>query len=1288
MKKQKKTKNKIITMAMATIIPLSTAGLVCTIAPNHIANASSVSNKYSTGQIKTVSMSNGSFNSSSSTYTLSTSLTGWTGQLNDKRTTAGIINTGNNFQQYMSDTYHLANNPLAKGSDKHILMVNSKTANSKPQETSKQGYKSSSINLDANSYYSFQVSFKNDTNYNSYTDYIERGNKIEEGDFSIEGSTFNANGKGFDIEKPSYISFSYKSLKNIYLQKALTLNESLKITNIIEDVQFFYEDDNFVGFIHEDTNTPIYISKQYVKEIEDESNNKIFNIEPDDSTGISTFTCSLRYNPSTKKYDVPINTPIYTTTTAYTSLNDFTFGSVYLDGLKDEDGKPVEAQFLKVSSKEWVTFYFFVATGNEAQSVNFNLWLGTKTIGSSGVAFFDDCQISQYSENEFWKAYQNFYDKNYIQNSQDGTLQPQNCTQLVDLRTNKNLSFPEHNFNFEKDISENKTSLKNWTLSGNGNGQVFDTKSPQYFKSRTGYDYVGSTLTCEVVLNGEKIELLNENKNVLALWTENNTAKVTSENVDIQANEIYKIKAYYKVSELKNGNAYIFVKENDSVIKNTYNLTEEQYTLANEVTSNALSSNSDNELNNKYNTVEFFVKGGAHFNSSINISLGLGKSDETSTGCVLFDNITIEKATTEEFKNATNKIELDTKSGTQSVLNGNFRNVVIENNATAPYNAENWTIENENDAWHFGGIVNTGKEHYNSFFEKYKETAKNTSDRNNPYYWASYTNPKDVNGNEEPNNVMMLANITKTWQTLKSDNFSLNANSIYKLSFNYKTFNSDIDLSKVKVIIRGKDGFKLYESEALTTRNAWGSYEIYFKTLEKGATEASIEIQLGNKDEKIQGFAYFDNFLLTSDVKIPENKDVPVIDMTNYYLNLPTNNIPNKLNEINADATPGYKGTRLSGENDISGGIVKSEAFTENSQFYIENETDKNVFFINIQGKGSYSLQSNFAIDLEADKYYTLTFKLKTHFNDKNLDKDKKYNYGVTAGLTGFKYMTELKSNDAYETFTIHFKPKEATSSNLYIALVCDTDETMGAVAIYDLEFQDSTEDEYNAAKTIIENGNYSLNKDKVFIAEKESTDDSETPPDDSDKDDNTENNSAGFDWLYIPTLITALAIVIAIAGYFMRKVKIKKIEIKRKESYDRKTSLNVDLIKEKANKERTNEANEIKDTIAKFEKELANLETAHKQKVVALRAKDKDAVSKETDKEFKQFAQKRTVIAEKIDSLNKQLEEINSPEHLLNLERKIYAQEEMKKKELERESKKLNKQIAKDNKEKDKKSK
>ena len=136
----------------------------------------------------------------------------------------------------------------------------------------------------------------------------------------------------------------------------------------------------------------------------------------------------------------------------------------------------------------------------------------------------------------------------------------------------------------------------------------------------------------------------------------------------------------------------------------------------------------------------------------------------------------------------------------------------------------------------------------------------------------------------------------------------------------------------------------------------------------------------------------------------------------------------------------------------------------------------------------------------------------------------------------------------------------------------------------------------------------------------------------------------------------------------------MSEFERKKKESYDRAKSLIIDRIKGIARKQRDAEANEIKTKISSFETELAALEKEHKSRVLALREKDQGVVSKETDREFKTFAQKRTLISEKLSSLNRQLEDNQSPEYLLSLERQIYAKEEMKARQLYKESKKENK--------------
>lgn len=1273
----------------ALVLPLSASGLVYSLSDFSVAKAeSNTTTNYYSGYMKEVGLTNNNFNSSTSTYSISTSLSGWTGQLNDKRTTAGIINTGNSFQNYMTGTYYLSNNPLAKASDKNILMINSKTESSKNNMTARQGYKSSSINMDANSFYSFQVSFKSDTNYESYTTYVEKGQIDDK--INISKATFE--NKGFD----EYISFTYKS-KQYYLHKTLT--SDVVLAEKLNDVSFFYEDEEYVGFMHNDR--AVYTAKANVETEnvnEEEQNNIKLNAQ--------LFTCSINFDNANSRYTVESGTKYFTTKTEYTSLNDYVFGSLYLDGLKDENGDPVQAQYAKVTSKEWVTFYFFVATGNESQTVTLDLWLGTNKTGneSSGVVYFDDCHVYQYSENTFWKTYQSYIGKNYTQevtNSQGHTsIETYNCSNIFDLRNKNTIEYPTNNFDFEEGVfNDDISSLKNWKKSGSGEAQVFNSKAPEYFKKTTGYDFVGSNLSCEAVIEGEKV-VITPNNHVLGLWAKNEFVNVKSNDISINANEIYKVKAYYKIAENTNGNVYMFVEENDNVL-NAYNLTDKQYTLTGQTPSAGVTSNGSSDVTNNYGILEFYIKGGALYNSSVNISLGLGKSDETATGCVVFDDITIEKATTEKYDSATNKVELDTKSGTTSVANGNFNKVTIEANQTYPQKAQDWTLTN-GDGILFGGVVSTEKSQYDKYVAEYNRL-KNEGVENidNPYYWATYSNPLNSNNsNTEPDNIMMMANLNKSWQKMQSANMSLSANNTYKLNFKYKTTNISNTKSNIKITLYGEDGFKLFESQQLSTNGQWKDFAIYLKSF-AGASEIYMVVDFGNADEKTEGFAYFDNFELnTIDNSVYQGKvetaegngDVfSIVDMSNFYLNLPTNDITT---DLSTTQTPAYTGSVVSNNdgNEIVGGIVNSDKFGENSIYNIskENPDDegKNVFYITSQGVGSYTIQSNFNLDLEADKYYVLTFNLKTNFNYNNdgteLDKDKKYSYGATFGLTGFDYMTGLVSNEKYESYSVYFKATEATSSKLYIGLVCDSLETSGSMAIYDIAFEESDEDTYNSMVTTTTDKKYDINEDKVYVAKAEEANDDGSGDTDEGTDEEPSSNQGGFDWLLVPTLITAFAIIIAVVGSILRKVKIKKVERKRKETYDRKQSLNIDIIKQKARAQRDEEVKEVEATVAKFEKELQNLEKQHKQKVLSLRAKDKGQVSKETDKEFKLFAQKRTVIAEKIEALNKQIEQLKTAEHLLSLERKIYVQEEMKQKELSKVSKKLNKEQDKQQKETD----
>ncbi len=1256
-KKSKFSKNKLMLPLCAVAMPIAATVASFSICPANKTQADTTASNYYASYVKELTMTNNNFNSSSSTYSLSTSLSGWTGKLTNSKTTAGIINTGTSFQNYMSDTFFLSKNPGAKASDSSILMINSKTSKTGKNETAKQGYSSSTISLAANSYYSFQVSFKAETDYTSKTTYVQAGNIVET-DKTITKTTFES--KAFETDEPVYVEYKIGST-TYYIQKTLTADA----TPLADDMtlatgDLFYEDEKYAGFIKDDK---IF----YVLAADTSKDEGTITI----SAGTTTYHCNLAYNKTNKNYEISSGETYYSAKTEYTSLNDYIYGSIYLSGLKDKDGKPLKAEFTEVTSKDWVTFYFFVATGDEAQETSLDLWLGAEREGytSGGAVFFDDCHVFQYSENAFWKTYNAYADKSFEQVS-DGHITKVNCTKVFNLRdNNSSIDYSSHNLDFESGMIDNSSPVSNWKTSGTGKARIFNTGAPEAFKAYTGYDFVGSNLSCKVdIANGEV--KVSKNDYVLGLSANKQYVKVTSNDIMVEANSIYKIKAYYKISELSEGNVYMFVEESDAVLK-AYNLTDgEGYKLLTETASSAITTNGSDQFTNNYGTVEFYVKGGALYNSAVKVSLGLGKDGENATGCVVFDDITVSKATSTEFESASNKVSLNENTATLTVTNGEFNNVTITDDGVKPLAPSDWTITSSKD-FAYGGVINSAQSEYDKYVKAYNDNvAAGVAPSENPFYWASFGNSSVGNrfgSKTDTDNILLLSNCKQTWQNVKSPSISLTANSFNKLSFWYNTE------SQISVTLYDKNGFKLSQTKTLTSAGKWTEYNIFVKA-GSGASEVYLVIDLGTEKEKQLGNAYFDHFTLDNSITEETfNSEVEkknnTIDMSNFYLNLPTNDITD---DLSTSTTPAFEGKVVAG-NGGSGAIVNSKKFEDSEIFKIEGD-ETNVFYIQNQTAGTYAIQSIFNVDLEND-YYKLSFKLKTHFAG-TLDKDKEYKYGVTVGLTGFDYMSELKCGENYEEYSIYFHPSEATTAQLYFSLISDAPETIGAAAIYDLKFDKVESSEYELASSTVKDKKYDVNKDRVSVASK--TDDSSTDDDTNSDDDNTNTDTnksnGGLNWsILVSSLLMAAAIVIAVVAAIMRNVKLKKIEKKRKESYDRKNSLEVDVVKTKAKAERDAEVLEVQKNVDRFQKELDSLEAKHKEKIVSLRSHDKGEVSKETDKEFKDFARKRTAVAEKIESLKKQIENINSPEYLLELERKVYAQEIARKRQIEKTSKKQN---------------
>ena len=1263
-------KAKFLMFILALVLPLSATGFSISLLKASNADAATNGRDYHTSYMSEVSLTNSNFDSSSTT-SLRTSISGWTSQNANSNTTAGVINVGTSFQNNMS-SYHLSVNPLAKAADKQVLMINSQVTGSSAHAVAQQGYKSSEITLSANGYYSFSASFKSDTNYESYTDYVELG-VVSEANRTIPSSTFidtNLNNSFTAPGEKTYIAFTYSTNVTYYLAKELTaasaLGDEVVITNNTNatDNYIFYTDENFVGFMHD--GNALYISKEDLPDAVEADGHQTYTL----GASLQTYTCNLEYDPSAKNYRIT-GQKYYDRETKYTSLDDFTFGSIYLSGLKDDDGNELDVKFSKINSKDWTTYTFYVATGANSQSVNLELWLGGKENGnkSSGVVFFDDVHLYQHTSTSFWNLYKANANKKYTQEIKVGgsTIEKTyDATNLVNLQKDNALDYSTYNFDFE-DVSNDITG---WTTSGNGNARIFDVNDPTAFKAATGQNFVGSPLTCIVDIEAGEVTI-TPNRYVLALWANDQKVRVTSQDLLVEANAVYKVTASYKVGTLS-GNAYMFVSENDNVLAD-YNITSNYYKVADEVASSALNSNGDNEFNNKYNTIEFYIKGNTLFDSSVNISLGLGNGEATATGLVVFDNIKIEKTNSTEFANASTKISLGSEFNTTSVTNGNFNTLTISDEGNAPFAPDSWTIDSSEEIT-FGGVINSSQRAMTKYIAKYNEIKDSgVVDAENPYVWAYYlaSSPKNAYGStEDSDNVLMLANLQNAWQKVSTPSVTISSGSKARFAFSFKGAN-------IKFTILGKNGTKLYEEE-LNSAGTWMDYSVVFNA--SGEETISAEITFGTQDDKVSGFAFFDNFIFKSSISdsIYDNA-ANKVDMTNFYMNLPTNEITD---ELETSVAPAYTGEVVTGNADSNrGGVVLSDKFADGDPFHIDGDS-QNVFFFNNQSVGGYRIQSNYSIKLSSG-YHLLTFKVKTNFvKAKNeLDSTKKYNYGLTAGLTNFNYLKNIRCDEDFETYSIYIHASSDTTAELYLSFTSDTNDTLGSAVLYDINIEDTDSDTYKAAETTCKAKNYDANDGKVFVAKA-----SEASEDDDNENENEKNDSPArnndLNWsLIVSGAITGLAIVLAVILLVFRNIKIKKIEIKRRENYDRKTSVEYDIARKKAENQVKAEVKALEEDARKMKAELDRLEKDHKEKVVALRAQDKGKVSKETDRAFKDYARKRAVIAEKVDSINKKIEETKSPDYLLGLERKIYTQDATQKRNLEKTSKAENKKADKANK-------
>jgi hypothetical protein len=917
------------------------------------------------------------------------------------------------------------------------------------------------------------------------------------------------------------------------------------------------------------------------------------------------------------------------------------FGSIYLNGTtakpqNNTDDISAQSKFEAFqTSKNWTEFIFFIETSAKDESVSLELWLGDKYNRTSPYAvFYDNVRVTKHSQISYNKQIE------INSNSQN--------TKVITLKKHYLTSVENANFEINDITAKNLNGDRHWeTVSDYELGFPLNSISKIVDSSKDKVLNDGTTVYNQLGANN----IAGNN----ALWLAGKDViskefGYKSTSLPIAKFNYYKINITAKVDT--DTTAKILLVENNDIIDFLKNagIDENEISYTPKTESFTITSNPSNSLMNDYGNYTFFVKASSIYSTSLHLKLLItsqSEEDNTLSGSVLFDDITVESISSSAFETASNsnqlkKVDFETTNNELSVANGTFNlvNVDIENNSF-PLKAKEWEAKQEDEQKSVNGIVNLQTEHYNANQANYG-------------MFVNPGNPSGANTDTQSNNVFMLWNKELTYQSATSNNITVSKNGYYTLSFDFKTTEA---ASNFNISILNQDNVKIYKIGNVTTAfessgsstNVWLKFKINIKTGES-TTGLKVVFALGDENAKSIGHVFIDNVAINSkeitEEVFLEKLNNPsmfekTFDMSNLLLNAPFKETDGTYTITAFDQAYkiGYSENAIAG---VLDGISLNDQDIANSEENTSN--NKFIYYIETFGKSNYGLTSRETVSLEQEKIYKFSIWVNTRLENPN---DDKLEYGATFSIDGVNArLGNIKTDGEWKEVVIIINTTQASDVKLALSLLSPNHAASGIAFFENFTLSQLTQDEYQEFAT-----EFKEETNPMLLVVGSTDPVEETPEEEEDKE-------RDFNWLIIPSLLTGIALVLAILGTVLKKVNFKKYNRKKKSDYDRKQTLYKDVVRKQATEERDKQLIEVNKQIKTLDEEIANLEAENQERLQNQRKEKGKQIDKEVEKQFKQYASKRTKLDKQKDVLVQKATYYNTAEYLLTLQDKIIQQQ------------------------------
>ena len=316
---------------------------------------------------------------------------------------------------------------------------------------------------------------------------------------------------------------------------------------------------------------------------------------------------------------------------------------------------------------------------------------------------------------------------------------------------------------------------------------------------------------------------------------------------------------------------------------------------------------------------------------------------------------------------------------------------------------------------------------------------------------------------------------------------------------------------------------------------------------------------------------------------------------------------------------------------------------------------NKNVLAIRAQDDVYYTLTSKLGFDLTGGNYYKISIYVYTQnlqILDETIDDDLA---GASIKLSSFdETFTQIVSDGHWSIYTFYIQPNSDTTTYLELSRGSSSANVAGDVFFGGIEFIDY-EDDSTEFDNASENSNTKI---LTQTTTEENTDDEES-------DDNDDGNDLDYNTIlyYISSILFALAIIIAIVGVLVRKIKWKKPVKKSKTEYDRNRTVSKQLYQRKAISLRESKLRELHKELESMHIERAQYEDEYKSDLSKLREmKIKRADQSEINKLQKEMKKKQKLSANiglSISRLESEIEFTKSDQYLNNLMKKLEREQQ-----------------------------